>query len=98
MSQGKYSPRCPYANIKGYEYKYNARKEIPQDVPADSADYNQENDFADYDEDGFDRYGYSAYNRDGDFVGFGGGVDRLGYSEMDYLSMSAEEFDRSYYG
>ena len=41
---------------------------------------------------GFDSYGYSAFNEVGEFVGHGAGVDRLGYTENDYLCMGEEEF------
>ena len=49
--------------------------------------------FANYDENGYDSYGYSAFDADGNYVGAGDGVDRWGYTEWDYLATSDEEFD-----
>jgi hypothetical protein len=42
--------------------------------------------FGDYDEDGYDRYGYSTFDSDGNYVGGGNGIDREGYTELDYLN------------
>ncbi len=92
MGQGKYSPRCPNAN-KNYEYKFNCFGEMPPDYDPASDVYDEQLHFADYDDEGFDRYGYSAFNANGEFVGHGKGIDRLGYREMDYICMSAEDYD-----
>ena len=46
--------------------------------------YNEETMFDNYDKQGFDRYGYSAFDNKGTFVGVGNGVDRDGYTEEDY--------------
>ena len=98
MSQGKYSPRCPHAN-KGYDFKYNAKREIPPSYTPGVDTHDEEIHFANYDEEGFDSYGYSAYYADGTYAGIGSGIDRLGYTESDYLSMSFGEFmDISHYG
>lgn len=51
-----------------------------------------------YDEDGYDEYGYSAFDRDGSYIGIGNGIDRWGYTEMDYLCMSDDEFEDICYG
>jgi hypothetical protein len=93
MSQGKYSPRLPNCNKDFDYYKFNARGELPPPYDHETDTWNEELHFGDYDEEGFDRYGYSAYDSDGKFVGLGQGIDRNGLSEMDYLSMTAEEFN-----
>lgn len=92
MSRGKYSPNCPHAGDRSYEYKYNADKQIPPDFDPKTDVYNERLHFGDYDSEGFDRYGYSAFDENGKFVGLGNGVDRNGYTEMDYMSMSDDEF------
>jgi len=48
---------------------------------------------ADYDSEGYDSYGYSGVDQDGNYVGCGNGIDRLGYTEMDYLSMSQDDWE-----
>lgn len=48
--------------------------------------------FTNYDSEGFDYYGYSAFDTNGDYVGIGNRVDRLGYTKIDYLSMSEEQY------
>ena len=78
MSQGKDSG----------PFIYNAKGQIPNPM----FEYTTETHFADYDRDGFDSYGYSAYDKDGKYVGICAGVDRLGNTENDYLVMDADEF------
>lgn len=82
MSTGKYSPICPHAN-KGYEFKYNCFGEIPAEWSKEN--YDEKTMFGDYDAEGFDSYGYSAFDIDGNYVGIGEGIDRCGNTEMDYL-------------
>ena len=89
MSKGKYSPNLP-RNDRSFDY--NAKRQIPPTFDK-SEDYDQEIHFANYDSEGYDSYGYSAYDADGKFVGLGDGIDRNGYTEMDYLCMSDEEFE-----
>jgi len=62
-------------------------------------EYNSETMFGDYDENGYDRYGYSAFDDEGNFVGYGQGVDANGYTEMDYLTLQdiPEEHRDSYW-
>jgi hypothetical protein len=95
MSQGKYSPVCPHAR-KAYEYKFNCYKELPapwtKDVEASGVKYDEKTMFANYDSEGFDSYGYSAFDAQGNYVGIGSGVDRLGYTEYQYLSMDPDDF------
>lgn len=86
MSQGKYSPNLP----KGKTYEFNCYGKTPDawDVVA----YDEKTMFGDYDDEGFDRYGYSAFDVNGHYVGPGNGVDRNGYTEYDYLVMDPEDF------
>jgi hypothetical protein len=93
MSTGKYSPLCPHANESGWEmFKYNCYGEVPadwnQEVYEDGIEYDEKTMFGDYDSEGFDSYGYSAFDADGEYVGIGDGIDRYGYTEMDYLTDS----------
>lgn len=92
MSQGKYSPRAPNTgNHINYEFKYNCHGEIaPHYHPADQ--YVSALHFTNYDEEGFDAYGYSAFYRSGIFAGHGCGIDRLGYTENEYMVMSHDEW------
>lgn len=95
MSKGKYSPSITIAMAnRPYEvYCYNADKQIPPEYVPGRDTYNERLHFADYDADGFDRYGYSALDADGNYVGIGEGIDRFGYTEMDYLRMSDDDFE-----
>lgn len=99
MSKGKYSPSLTRAHCdRGYEaYCYNADKQIPLEWNLEMRDAGMEFDarlyMASYDDEGYDRYGYSAFDADGNYVGECNGIDRWGYTEMDYLSMSDEEFE-----
>jgi len=105
MSKGKYSPRCPHIRPRGawnapvdeYEFKYNCYGKIPE--PYTAEEYNDKLHYADYDDEGFDRYGYSAFDENGEFIGHGQGIDRLGYTEFEYMCMSDDRFeDISRYG
>jgi hypothetical protein len=92
MSQGKYSPRCPHARDDKYEYKFNCRGEIPAPYDADKDQFDVQVYFANYDDEGYDSYSYSCFDQDREYQGIGDGVDRLGYTEMDYLRMSYDDF------
>ena len=94
MSQGKYSPALSTKDAKRPHtaYCYNADRQIPPATWNDG-EYNQITHFANYDADGYDSYGYSAFYEDGTYAGIGEGVDRNGYTEMDYMSMSDDEFE-----
>ena len=91
MSKGKYSPTV-YSRKHQGDYIYNARGETPVEWNREK-DYDPETMSDDYDSEGFDGYGYSAYSKDGTFVGSCCGIDRNGYTEDDYQNMSDEEFD-----
>ena len=96
MSRGKYSPAltremidAPYSS-----YVYNSLGEIATKWNKDSGEaYDERKHFGNYDADGYDSYGYSGLDADGNYVGIGEGIDRWGYTEMDYLNMSEEEFN-----
>ncbi|WP_407308154.1 hypothetical protein [Acinetobacter sp.] len=87
MSRGKYSPTAS----KQFEpFDRNSKGELPPATWPEG--YDEKVHFANYDANGFDSYGYSAYDAHGTYVGIGEGVDRDGYTEMDYLRMDDEEF------
>jgi len=95
MSKGKYSPaltRKMIAERDENTFVYNCYGDR---APTSwDGDYDSTIHFADYDKDGFDCYGYSAWGEDGTtFVGHGSGIDRFGYTEMDYMLMSDEKFE-----
>lgn len=85
MSRGKYSPTA-----KGNgPFTFNCYGQEPAPW---SADYDEKTMFGNYDSEGYDSYGYSAFDDEGNYAGIGSGVDRNGYTEMDYLCMDLEEF------
>lgn len=94
MSKGKYSPALTRKDVdRAYaDYCYNADRQIPPETWADG-EYDTRLHFGNYDEDGYDSYGYSAFDADGNYIGPGEGIDRWGYTEMDYLNMSDDEFE-----
>lgn len=99
MSQGKYSPHLtramadrPYATT----YIYNAYGAIPPET-WEEGKFDERIHFDNYDDEGFDSYGYSAFDEDGNYVGIGNGIDRGGYSEDEYLGMSSEDFNNGMY-
>jgi hypothetical protein len=98
MSRGKYSPSCPHAN-DNYDFKYNSLKMLPEpwtpEMAAAGMVYNEKTMFANYDDEGFDSYGYSAFDANGNYVGIGAGVDRLGCTESEYLCMPEDDADLS---
>lgn len=92
MGQGKYSPNCPNTD-KGWEFfNRNCYGQIPPEYDHAAGEYDEKLHFGDYDPDGYDSYGYSAFDEDGNYVGVGNGVDRNGYTEFEYMCMSYEEF------
>lgn len=97
MSRGKYSLEYKHWP-EGYEHKYNSKGELPEEWKP-SPDYCAETMFDSCDEEGYDRYGYSSYDAEGNFVGVGDGIDRAGWTEMDYLTLKdiPEEHRKSYY-
>lgn len=102
MSRGKYSPvRKQWPD--GYEYKYNCYGQEPAQWNKKMFDagvpYDEKTMMDCYDEEGYDRYGYSAFDIDGNYIGFGDGIDRDGYTESDYLTLQdiPVEHRNSYY-
>ncbi len=92
MSKGKYSPA--WKKQPDDAYIYNAVGEVPIWVYSkDGEPFREMIHFANYDVDGYDSYGYSAWSSDGEYVGPGNGIDRNGYTENEYLCMSDEEFN-----
>jgi hypothetical protein len=93
MSRGKYSPNLP----RGKEFIYNCYGQPPMPWNKALADigatYDELTMFANYDDEGFDSYGYSAFDRFGTYSGIGGGVDRNGYTEYEYLFMTDEKWE-----
>ena len=90
MSRGKYSPWCYNNRQKDTEYIYNCYGEVP--AIWDKDNYDEKLMFENYDSEGFDSYGYSAFELDGTYAGIGSGVDRYGYTENQYISMTDEYF------
>jgi hypothetical protein len=92
MSRGKYSPNLP----SGKEFIYNCYgKPVTEwDWQTSEGDtYDELTMFANYDDEGYDSYGYSAFDRFGTYSGIGGGVDRNGYTEYEYLFMTDEKWE-----
>jgi hypothetical protein len=95
MSQGKYSPVLV---VKPRNFNCYGKVPAPWSLELEKAGvvYDEKTMFADFDDEGYDSYGYSSFDSGGNFVGFGQGVDRQGYTELDYLRMSPEEFHDCY--
>ena len=100
MSRGKYSVLAFKDWGDGYEFKFNCYGMEPapwnMELKAAGVEYDEKTMFGDYDEEGYDRYGYSAFDKDGNFVGLSRGVDRAGYTESDYLMERDLGEDQSY--
>lgn len=92
MAKGKYSPTVYRVKSAG-TFVFNAKGKRPPKFVAGKTEWNEELHFANYDSEGFDSYGYSAYDSDGKYVGIGNGIDRAGYTENEYLAMSDEEYE-----
>jgi hypothetical protein len=85
MSVGKYSPWTPHSKEEGYEsFIYNCYGKIPEPC-LNFASYDEKQHFVDYDSEGFDSYGYSAFDKEGNYSPYAG-VDRHGNTESDYLN------------
>ena len=93
MSRGKYSPNLP----QGKQFVYNCFGQPPAPWSKAMADigatYNEQTMFANYDDEGYDSYGYSAFDSEDNYVGIGNGVDRNGYTEYEYLCMPDEQWE-----
>jgi hypothetical protein len=96
MSRGKYSPALNREMIDARDdsYVYNIYSEVAPEWNKDNGEvYDQRKHLGHYDADGYDRYGYSGLDASGNYVGIGEGIDRWGYTEMDYLAMDDEDFN-----
>lgn len=93
MSTGKYSPNLPKKD--SYEFNAYGKPCAPwnMELKEQGVIYDELTMFGNYDDEGFDSYGYSAFDADGKYVGIGDGVDRDGLTEYDYLVRSNEEYD-----
>jgi len=91
MSRGKYSLAYQH-RPDGYEYRFNCYGQEPEPWTQELHDagivYDEKTMFGDYDEDGYDWYGYSGFDADGNYVGCGNGIDRAGWTEHDYLTLA----------
>jgi hypothetical protein len=94
MSRGKYSPFLTRAmiNARADSFIYNAHGNVAPDYVVGEI-FDEKLHGGHYDKDGYDYYGYSAWNADGEYAGLGNGIDRGGYTESDYLSMSDSDFE-----
>jgi hypothetical protein len=92
MSRGKYSPNCPHASDRNYKYEFDCYGKLPdpwkgRDNEPDRT-YDSKTMFGDFDSEGYDSYGYSCFDVNKNYVGSGAGIDREGWSEMDYLQLN----------
>ena len=93
MSRGKYSPILPSPDSNGYVFNCHGQVPAVWDKEVSQTEvYDEKIHFPNYDINGFDSYGYSAFDIDKNYVGIGSGVDRNGITEMEYCCMSEEEF------
>ena len=93
MARGKYSP-CFFDNQK---YGFNCYGQKPEEwddqVASSGVQYNDKTMGSWFDSEGFDTYGYSAFDAEGNYVGTGRGVDRLGYTEDEYFIMDDNQWE-----
>jgi hypothetical protein len=92
MSRGKYSPALTREMIANREFGFNCYGETPAEWAGGEAhDTKTMHDC--YDSDGFDYYGYSAFDIAGNYITTGEGIDRAGYTEFEYLCMDDADFE-----
>jgi hypothetical protein len=98
MSKGKYSPTMYKLDTSKTVYDKNCfgkkATKWSKDLAEKGVQFDEKTMFENYDSEGFDSYGYSAFSSDGEYLGIGSGVDRLGHTEFEYLCMSDEEFEK----
>lgn len=90
MSQGKYSPCLPRGKV--YTFNCYGQPAVAWPSPDPKIKYDEKTMFGNYDDEGYDQYGYSSFDKFGEYVGIGQGVDRLGYTEFEYLVMDPDDF------
>lgn len=90
MAQGKYSP---VYRGKG-PWIYNCYGQLPVSCEKKGPDfvYDEKTMYANYDKNGFDSYGYSAFDAKGNYAQ-GRGVDLAGNTEAAYAFMSPDAFE-----
>jgi hypothetical protein len=98
MTRGEYSPSLwsqqrPPDYDRSKDYIYNCYGEIPPERPSDSSLYDEKLHMSGYDYAGFGEYGYSGFNSEKNYIGFSNGVDRWGYTELDYMSMTEDDYE-----
>jgi len=91
MSRGKCSIEGFKKWPEGYEFRFNCYGDEPVEwtremAAAGDPSYNAKTMFGCFDEEGYDYYGYSCFDENGEFVGNGKGIDRAGYTEDDYMN------------
>jgi hypothetical protein len=91
MSRGKYSPICPHARDDNYKYEFNCYGNTPEPWAGRDNEpgrtFDTKTMIGYYDSEGYDSYGYSSFDSDGNYVGNQAGIDRAGYTENDYLTL-----------
>jgi len=89
--QGKYSPNIPKSSktMSHNDFIFTAKYIEPEMMWLAKG---EESTFKNYDAEGFDSYGYSAYDKEGNYMGIGAGIDRNGFTEDDYMYMDEDEF------
>lgn len=91
MSRGKYSVKAYKDWGNDYEFKYNCYGQEPEPWTKEMIDagavFDEKTMFGNYDEEGYDNYGYSCFDVNNNYVGCGNGIDRAGYTESDYLTL-----------
>lgn len=89
MSYAKYSPTVSAEYVEKTDFVFNCfgckpAPWTPEMIEA-GAKYDEMTMYAAYDAEGYDCYGYSAFLADGTYR-FGGGIDRAGRTEDEYLA------------
>lgn len=93
MSQGKYSPTVYGKEFGPFNFNcYGKEPAAWNPENSNNVEYDEKTMFTGYDSEGYDSYGYSAFYADGSYAGVCNGVDRNGYTELEYMCMTEEEF------
>lgn len=92
MGQGKYSPNLPTSGEDFSYFNRNCYGQLPPEYDHSAGEYDEKLHYDDYDPEGYDHYGYSAFDESDNYVGPGNGVDRNGVTEFRYMMMSEDEY------
>ena len=90
MSRGKYSlVYHEYDETREFEYNCYGKEPKPwnKEIADSGVPYDKKEMLDVYDVGGYDWYGYSCFDLDGNYVGSGRGVDKAGWTEMYYLTL-----------